>query len=553
MRSHLITLPLVLLAAQVQAQDAALVLGNESYRELARVSRADDVLGAATELQRAGFDVFSLRNGTSDRTFDALSEFVAASEDADRLAVILSGHFVTDGARTWFLTTDAEDLTLFDLGRTAISVDSLLQVLSQTPGQAVLVLGPHSVLGPRTGPWLRYGLGQMDIPQGVTVVRGQPRDIANFAEDELATSGNDLADVIADDSALRVEGYIPRNWVFIADEDTPVRSVTPEADDTAPEDLLWEGAAALDTIAAYRNYLRRFPDGRYSAEASRMIAEIENEPNRAARKAEDALELSRDARREIQRDLTLLGYNTRGIDGIFGPGSRRAIANWQQENGYPQTTYMNREQANRLDAQSARRAAELEAEAERQRAEQARLDRAYWDETGARGDEPGYRAYIDRFPDGIYAEIAADRLADIEAAKRAAAEVEDRAAWDDAKEFDTVESYRDYLQEFPDGVFRAEAQARIAAKTEASDSAADTEEAQAQEQRLRLNPITARLVEGRLRQLGLDPGPVDGRFDDKTRRAIRRYQQARNLPITGYLNEATIVRLLADSVTVIGR
>ena len=106
MRSHLITLPLVLLAAQVQAQDAALVLGNESYRELARVSRADDVLGAATELQRAGFDVFSLRNGTSDRTFDALSEFVAASEDADRLAVILSGHFVTDGARTWFLTTD---------------------------------------------------------------------------------------------------------------------------------------------------------------------------------------------------------------------------------------------------------------------------------------------------------------------------------------------------------------------------------------------------------------------------------------------------------------
>jgi peptidoglycan hydrolase-like protein with peptidoglycan-binding domain len=37
-------------------------------------------------------------------------------------------------------------------------------------------------------------------------------------------------------------------------------------------------------------------------------------------------------------------------------------------------------------------------------------------------------------------------------------------------------------------------------------------------------------------------------FDAETRRAIRRYQNARGLPVSGYLNEGTVVRLLADAV-----
>jgi peptidoglycan hydrolase-like protein with peptidoglycan-binding domain len=53
--------------------------------------------------------------------------------------------------------------------------------------------------------------------------------------------------------------------------------------------------------------------------------------------------------------------------------------------------------------------------------------------------------------------------------------------------------------------------------------------------------------------LGLKPGKVDGTFDDDTRRAIRRYQSARNLDETGYLNEAFVVQILADSVRSIFR
>jgi peptidoglycan hydrolase-like protein with peptidoglycan-binding domain len=38
---------------------------------------------------------------------------------------------------------------------------------------------------------------------------------------------------------------------------------------------------------------------------------------------------------------------------------------------------------------------------------------------------------------------------------------------------------------------------------------------------------------------------VDGVFDEATRRAIRRFQNARNLPATGYVTRATMARLLA--------
>ncbi len=51
----------------------------------------------------------------------------------------------------------------------------------------------------------------------------------------------------------------------------------------------------------------------------------------AARAEQDeaALRLTRDQRRQVQRDLSLMGYDTRGIDGVFGRGTRAAIAGWQ--------------------------------------------------------------------------------------------------------------------------------------------------------------------------------------------------------------------------------
>ena len=549
MRRLFTTSVLALLTAPAWAADTALILGTDRYEILGRLPGAAGVTAAADGLAALGFTVISLPNGRADTMAEALAAFMATEPGSGRIIVALSGRFVSDGRRTWYLTAEAPEPGILTLGATAVPVESLLQILADAPGRAVLLLGVDTDQNAVFDPWLTEGIGSINIPQGVSVLRGDPADIASFMTDDLPVAGADLAKLVAENGTLTVQGFLPEGFVFLpaAATEAPVVEV-PVVIDTGAERALWEGAVALDTVEAYRNYLRRYPMGRFAGDAETAIAAIIAEPNRADRLAEEKLALTRDQRRDIQRNLSLLEFNTRGIDGVFGPGTRGAITNWQQENGFAQTSYLTNEQINRIEAQAARRQARLEAVAERQRQELARLDRAYWDETGASGDEAGYRAYLERFPDGLFSEDAADQLALLENIKLNEARAEDRAAWDRTRASDRIEAYETYLRAFPDGLFAAEAQARIAALTDEHDNAGANEDAAALERALNLNALTARLVEVRLDQLGLNPGEVDGRFDNDTRRALRRYQRERDLPVSGFLNEPTVVRLLADSL-----
>jgi peptidoglycan hydrolase-like protein with peptidoglycan-binding domain len=46
-----------------------------------------------------------------------------------------------------------------------------------------------------------------------------------------------------------------------------------------------------------------------------------------------------------------------------------------------------------------------------------------------------------------------------------------------------------------------------------------------------------------LRDLGYDPGPVDGIVGPRTRQALARYQRAEKITVTGRLDAETMVRL----------
>ncbi|MEM9343498.1 MAG: serine protease [Pseudomonadota bacterium] len=61
---------------------------------------------------------------------------------------------------------------------------------------------------------------------------------------------------------------------------------------------------------------------------------VDETPQQARRSERD---LTRAEREEIQRALEILGFYNSGIDGAFGPGTRRAMADWQVANGYEQT------------------------------------------------------------------------------------------------------------------------------------------------------------------------------------------------------------------------
>ncbi|HVG47651.1 MAG TPA: peptidoglycan-binding protein [Rubellimicrobium sp.] len=546
MRRFLLATAALLAPAAAPAENLAVVLGTGDYATLPDLPRGEEVVDAVDGLVALGFRVRAQADAEVDALVPVLDAFVELAPEADRLLVVLSGRFVTDGRRTWYLARDAVAPGLFDVDLQGISVDSVLEVMADLPSRSVLLLGVDPRADEAFDPWLSEGLGEIAIPQGVTVLRGTPREAANFLADELSVPGGDLARLVAANDAIEGEGYLPRGFVF-----TPAARSAPAPDPQAAqaqEAALWQGAVALNTVLAYQNYLDAYPQGRYAGQARQGIQAILSEPNREARLAEDALRLSTDQRREIQRNLALLEFDPRGIDGIFGPGTRSAVTDWQQQNGFPQTSYLDREQIERLSAQAARRAQQLEAEAERQRQAAERADRAYWEETGARGDEAGLRAYLARYPDGLRAEDATATLAQIEAEKREAARAEDRNAWDAARRANTVVSYQRYLETFPEGRFVEDARSRRNALVQEQQESQATAEARAEEQALGLNPMTSRVIEQRLDALGLEPGAADGTFDQETRRALRNYQRDRGLPITGFLNEPTLVRLLADTL-----
>ncbi|MBC7155937.1 MAG: peptidoglycan-binding protein [Rhodobacteraceae bacterium] len=530
------------------AADRALILANERYDAAAAISAADEALSATGPLRQAGFSVVQGADLTTAEMRRRLSGFLTADAGPERLVIVLTGHFAHGGAETWFLGTEVDAPDLATVGGAGIALSTVLEIAGAAPGGAAVLLGSEE-RRIALGAGLAAGIRVPDtVPQGVTLIAGDASAVAGVVAGDLMTPGRPLAEALAGRRNLSVSGFVSGLVPFLPGGASPAPADT-GATERRTEQGFWEATAALDTAAAYQRYLERYPRGLHAAEARAALEAIRGEPERAARLAEEALALSRDDRREVQRALSLLEFDPRGIDGVFGPGTRAAVTAWQRRNGFEPTGFLNRDSLAQLRAQAERRAAELEAEAAARREEQERADRAFWAETGAAGDEAGLRAYLRRFPDGVYADLAEARLAEFEQARAETAAERDRAAWADAEADGRPAAYQAYLRGFPEGAFADAARDRIDALTRdpAEEAAARAEAA------LNLPVFTLQLIESRLQSMGLDPGPTDGVLDNRSRRALRRYQDARGMTVTGYLDQPTVVRLLADSLPGIGR
>jgi len=203
---------------------------------------------------------------------------------------------------------------------------------------------------------------------------------------------------------------------------------------------------------------------------------------------EDELTLRREERVQIQKDLRLLGYEPGTVDGVFGQTTREAIRDWQAGNGFPETSYLTAAQAEEIA-----RGAETTRDELRAATEALRGERTDWEAARAEDSMDAYRAFLDQHPDGRFAEAAQDRIAALE---EKIAEARRILAW------------------------------------------RNTEES------LQLNLASAAVVERRLERLGYDTGPADGRFDRQTRRALAAFQDNRGLEGSGYVDVPTLQRLI---------
>ena len=535
-----ITLAATAAPKMAKAEDVAFVLTNTDYDEQRRAPEFGGEL--AGTLEAAGFRVVVVSDAGPRDIAERLAPEVTDLEAGDRLLIALSGHFVTGAGEAWLLGPTAEFPTLFDVGAMGVPVSAFLDAAARLPGEALVLVAP-SGRDIETGTGLASGFVASDIPQGVTVFAGPAEAMTELLQERLLNGTETLAELAQDlPRGVGAQGFLP-NARFFTSSEAGVASPTAAAGE-APEQAAWATASILNSEAGYARYLEQFPAGPNASTARDRLAALQ-EPDDVVtpENVEEALELDGETRQSIQRDLSILGYDTRGIDGIFGPGTRAAITDWQRARSFDATGFLTRDQIIRLEEQASARAAELEAEAAVRRAEQEALDQQAWAELSAAGTEGAYRTYLERFPDGHFAEEAATRLAEFEAAAAEAAAADDRAAWTNAREADAVQAYRGYLESFPQGQFAAAAQARIQelrGQNEQAQAAARAGEAQ-----IIVNGAVALLTENQLAGQGFEPGPIDGQFDQATRRAIRRFQRDRGLEVTGFINQETAIQLLA--------
>ncbi len=523
------------------AQDMALMVGAQDFYDNPRIYGAAQMRRSVNALQDAGFSVFPGNGQTRQQQEQLVRDFTRRMDTAEHIVILLSGAVVSNGRDSWLLADNVDQVDGLNVGRSGLSIGELLDIAASKQGGALVMVAIDPLRASLSG-GLKAGLGNLDIPQGVTVVSGTSVAVVDLISQGLLDGQTPIAQALENvPRGVVVDGFLPNAISFLPSTTPPAPVVDPLAGDNA----YWEAVQAIGTIEAMETYFDKYPRGVHRRDVQRAIADLRANPEKQAKQAEDALHLNRETRREIQRNLSILGFDPRGVDGLFGRGSRAAIGAWQRSQGFDGFGYLTGNQITALQSQAAARSRQLEEEARLRQQEQDRLDAAYWRQTGRRGTEQGLRAYLSRYPDGIYADIAQRKVADYERQHRSQAEAVERRYWDNAQAAGTEEAYKDFIANFPNGVFYQSAKDKLKEIQQGAANQRLIEEAKADEARVAGNGITRLLVEQKLAQLGLEPGRVDGQFTDKTRRAVRKFQRSRNIPVTGYVTQQTIVRMLA--------
>lgn len=548
-------------AAPALAEDRALVIGNADYRNVPDLA-GSDTAALARGLREAGFvtlDGIDIAAAPLWR----MAESLARADDAPGARiVVLNGRFLNDGRETWFMGSDVESPAS---GGQGLPLSLVMRLMATGPQGGVLILGTDGQQMPLR-PGLHNGIGPLPAESpGLRIITGTPeagaRAVAALAH------GASLGQAVAADAELRLvgdappapgpwrpgpQGAVPAQdpdrelWAAAALSDGPqayeaylarfpegvhagaarqrlAQLAWPAARQQADRDA-WIAAAATDTPAGYRDYLARFADGRFAALAQVLVKQsAPADPasqRQAAALAEQSLALEASDRAAIQRHLARLGLDPGLIDGVFGASTREAIATWQRDNGLAVTGYLTRRQARQIERQSLAPAAEPPSP---EAATGQRLASAAPGKGGTRSLAPA--------PDPA---VTPGR-------GTAGTRGDDLATWRWALRQDSAAGYEIYLERFPFGARTAEAETRLRTLRAATEAARREEEA------LELQPAQRKLVETRLHLIGMRPGKVDGEFTAETRAALRRYQAARNLRVTGYVTQQTFASLLAPA------
>lgn len=558
---------LLLSAAPAAAQNAeariALLIGNGDYTNAPDAQTAvRDVNSVAEALRRAGWQVTALTDLDRGKMRQALKRFADAADDAKDVLVYYSGHALRTGGYTFLAPTDQRADSLVDVVFDAVPLDLVLRILAEGSGQGVLLIDGAQLEGFRPTQFVEPGLARIDAPEDVFVIsaappgqaiRRSPERDSRFARqlvDSFLQPGADLVSTANKVGApVWVTGTAATGFA-LAPKEAPVTGGDIESE---IELAYWRTAERTGRAEDYRAYLQRYPRGVFADFARERLNVARDEPVPAQPRvdpeldAENKMNLSRARVRQVQSWLAALGHDPGTPDGLMGPKTRSALRDWERSNDRQVNGYLSPAELDRLQAQGESALAEQKRREEQARRVAEAEDEGYWSATGAKRTAAGYRAYLERFPEGLHAREARAALSAMAEAEADASLRDERRAFRRAQREDTAEGWRDYLAQYPNGAFRDDATKRLDAIENAERDAANVERAERTEQGLGLNREDRLSIEQRLRSLGFEPGPLDGQFDRRTRAAISNYQASRGIEETGFLDRQTLVGIVQET------
>ncbi|SDO91497.1 caspase family protein [Afipia sp. GAS231] len=377
----------------------AFVVGNGAYKNVAALPNpAVDAKSMAKLLRNVGFDVVEGSNLTRDKMTEKLLDFGKKAEGADVALFFYAGHGIAVNGTNYLLPVDADLKSEMDvkLGA-AINVDLTLEQtmsdakvklvfldacrdnpfaakirsakatrsVSVASGLAEMKSGEGTLIAFATGPGQTALDGEagtnspftralmaniaspgVEIQQAMTKVRAQVNE--ETSKNQLPWGHTNLIgsvylNPVASGSAVEAVN-------------TPVAAAGPASE---VELEFWRSIKDSNKPEELNAYLTNYPNGTFKPIALARIASLQDGPStvtrnlttgvgvdpstfsdEASQTTEDQLGLDRSQRRDVQRRLTSLGFDTK-VSGKFDDNTRAVITRWQAARGYPKSGYLN--------------------------------------------------------------------------------------------------------------------------------------------------------------------------------------------------------------------
>jgi uncharacterized caspase-like protein len=381
----------------------AFVVGNGAYRNVATLPNPPvDAAAMAAILRNVGFDVVEGVNLTRNGMTEKLLDFGQRAQGSDIALFYYAGHGIAINGVNYLLPVDADIKSEIDvkLGA-AINVDLTLdqtmadakvklvfldacrdnpfaarirsastRSVNVQAGLAEMKSGEGTLIAFATGPGqtaLDGDTGKnspftraliahiarpgLEIQQAMTEVRAQVSE--ETEKRQLPWGHTNLI------GSVYLNPAAPPKEAPPAVATAPGGATTGTGSSSEVEVEFWRSVKDSNKPEELNAYVSSYPDGQFKSLALARIAALENGGTKdkdatrnltsvdpatfteeANQVTEDQIGLDRGQRRDVQRRLTSLGFDTK-VTGKFDDEARSVIRRWQAARGYPASGYLN--------------------------------------------------------------------------------------------------------------------------------------------------------------------------------------------------------------------